>query len=92
MPEDAAARRTVTTVDIIRLADFLDRFESADDPASDAARNAEKQFEAGVVALFAECVKPYYSVVTFIQFRGHIRWRCREYLALQSRKPLAPPP
>ena len=85
MSEDPAARRVVTPADIYRL-ELLDRFESADDPESEAALAAERQFEAVVSDLFAECVKPYYSTVTFGQFRGHVRWRCREYLAAQARR------
>jgi len=91
MPEDAAARRVVTPADIVRLAEFLDRFESADDPESEAAKAGERQFDAGVALLFAECVKPFYSMVTLAQFRGHVRWRCRECLALQARRPPTPP-
>jgi len=92
MPEDPAARRVVTPADIHRLADLLDTFESADDPESEPAQAAEREFEAGVNELFARCVKPYYAAVTLAQFRGHVRWRCREYLAVQARKPAAPPP
>ncbi len=91
MPEDAATRRRVTPADIIRLAELLDRFESADDPESEAARAGERQFDAGVAELFAECVRPYYTTVTFAQFRGHVRWRCRECLALQAHRPPTPP-
>ncbi len=91
MSEDAAARRLVTPADILRLAEMLDRFDSADDPESEQAKVAERQFEAGVGELFANSVKPYYSTVTFAQFRGHVRWRCREYLALQARQPHTPP-
>ena len=92
MSEDPAARRVVTPADVIRLAELLDRFESADDPESESAKTAEGQYESGIRELFCACVEPYYSAVTFAQFRGHMRWRCREYLALQARKPSALPP
>jgi len=91
MSESPAARRLVTPADIIDLAELLDRFVSADDPESATAKAAERDYEAGVARLFEACVKPYYSGVTFNQFRGHVRWRCREYLALQARKPPSPP-
>ena len=91
MPEDPASRRSVTTDDVVRLAELLDRFENADDPESQAAKRAEREFEALIIELFNECVKPFYAAVTYIQFRGHVRWRCREYLAFQARRPPSPP-
>ena len=92
MPEDPAARRIVTPADIVRLAELLDRFENADDPESGDARRAELEFASLVTQLFAECVAPSYASVTLAQFRGHDRWRCREYLTLQARKPPTLPP
>jgi len=91
MSEDPAARRLVTPTDIIGLAELLDRFVSADDPESAPAKAAEREYEAAVVSLFDTCVKPYYSSITLHQFRGHVRWRCRQFLALQARKPPTKP-
>lgn len=91
MSEDSAARRTVTPAEIRRLGDLLDRFESADDPESGAAKAAEEEYFQTVHDLVEQCVKPYYESVTLEQFRGHVRWRCREYLAIQTRKPPTPP-
>jgi len=92
MPENTPPRRTVASADIVRLAELLDKFESADDPESEACKTAELQFERGLSELFEQCVKPYYALVSFAQFRGHVRWRCREYLSLQARRPPTIPP
>jgi hypothetical protein len=92
MSEDTPPRRTITPADIARLAELLDKFESADDPESELATTAESQYKLAVDELFAECVKSYYTTVTFAQFRGHMHWRCREYLSLQARRPPALPP
>ena len=91
MSEDPATRRSVTPDDIVRLAELLDRFENADDPGSEVARRAEAEFEVLARELFDQFVKPFFSAVTYTQFRGHVRWRCREYLTLQARKPPSPP-
>ena len=91
MSEDSAARRLVTPADILGLAELLDRFVSADDPESAPAKAAERDYEAGVCRLFETCIRPYYSSITLNQFRGHVRWRCRQYLALQARTPPIPP-
>ena len=85
MSESPAARRLVTPADIIDLADFLTA-SSVPMIQSPLRPKPPSDYEAGVARLFEACVKPYYSGVTFNQFRGHVRWRCREYLALQARK------
>lgn len=90
MSENPAPRRLVTPADIVSLAELLDRFVSADDPGSACAEAAERDYESGVARLFEACVKPYYASVSLSQFRGHVRWRCRQYLALHARKPPAP--
>jgi len=87
MPEDAAARRVVTAADIARLAGLLDRFEHALDPEAPATRQAELDFEAGVQELFTACVRPFYATITYPQFRGHVRWHCRAWLAVEACKP-----
>jgi hypothetical protein len=60
-------------------------------PGSARAEAAERDYEAGVARLFEACVKPDYASVSLSQFRGHVRWRCRQYLAIHAHKPHAPP-
>jgi hypothetical protein len=92
MPTDPTARRGVAAADLARLSEWLDRFENADDPVSDEARGAEVKYHALVGELFRECVQPHYAAVTRAQFQRHVRARCKQIIAQQTRKPPVPPP
>ena len=86
MQDDSAG--IICASDISQLLDLFLQFEGAIDPLSKACQEAERTFDALVERLHADKVlpDPQFKTVNLVQFRGHVRVKCRQLASKSIRQ------